>query len=634
VSAPTAVLRIDTSGTAFGSAPSYTDRTSYLMAGDTYAVSIRRGRGDERSDPEPATASFFLKNDTGFWTPGAAAAPANWDVGCPVSLQITANAVTYDRFTGYVDSIEPTWPGGVQSWSVVQVTCSDVMARLGRANPLRSLLQHEMLTDSPIALYPLNEAAGSSTASGIVGTEAVAVRNNFNGGGLCVFGESVDLFDATSGVKFHETWAATGGEEGFTRLRTTTKVPSGSAFSIEVWAMFPQSTTPPNAGAMVNCITSSFETSLFATYPFVNLSQSATSGKALFSLHDGTNTVGAFSAASVCDGGMHHIVGTLASDMQTARVYVDGVLSNSSVAAAAISTAGLTQTLIGGWGGSGPFPGVISHVALYSTELSAARILAHYQAGVGTSAERSDLRFSRIADFGGITTSGLPTGLATMGGQQTAGAPALDSLQLVGRSEGGPVYATRSGALTFQARSHRYNASVALSLAADDVDPGFGVRRDRMELANEVSVNRQAGISQTVQDATSQNRHGRFDGGSFDVAVSTDDDALQAAQWRVATRKDPLTRLPSLSVDLYRQTNTTKVAQLLTADVSTKVQITGLPAQAPSSTFTGFIEGYEESFSASRWGMTFFTSPVTLEDSLLTLDDATKGVLDTYRLGF
>lgn len=165
---PDATLRIDASGTAFGDAPTFIDYTQYLMA--KAGARITWGRQDELSEPPPATCTFELKNDTGAWTPGNALAPAGWDVGARVRVSVEHEAVSYDRFDGYVDSIEPTWVGGVHTWNVVKVSCTDITARLARSQPLKSLVVQEMLADDPAYLYPLSEptgsAAGDVTANG------------------------------------------------------------------------------------------------------------------------------------------------------------------------------------------------------------------------------------------------------------------------------------------------------------------------------------------------------------------------------------------------------------------------------------------------------------------------------------
>lgn len=631
VSAPGIVLRMDLTGTAFNTPPTYADYSSHLAtAGDGQPISITWGRQDEDGEVQPSTCTFVLDNTSGQWTPGNAAADADWDVGVPVNVRLVHNAVTYDRFSGFVDAIEPAF-GGV-SWSQVQVTCSDATARLGNANGLRSIVLHEMLADSPTYLYPLSEAVGATSAATITGTARTAVRiDGTTGAGQLDFGTDMGMFDGGTGV----TTGVPGGP--YSALDLPALIPSSGAVTLECWAVMPSA----GVNAYILRETTGASGSTSATPYSVWELTVATDGLLRFNYSDWDQVITAASSASVCDGLLHHVVATLDSGRSTMTLYVDGVAVGTASPPALTAGATAMSTLGGYRGFSGQalsgsvFPGTISHFAMYPSALSAARVLAHYQAGVGTGpVERSDQRFSRIAGYGGITTSGLPTGRSTMGGQRTAGLPALESLRLVGRSEGAPAFVSKTGAVTMQARDVRYQAAVAASFTSADVNPDLTVRRDRQGLVNEVTVTNQGGAAQVVKDATSQTRHGRFGAGSFDVALSTSDEALNLGQWEVATGKDPLTRLPALTIDLLSAKDNATVAAALSLGISSKFEVTSMPGQAPTPTFTGFVEGGAEQIGVEDWSIGFFTSPVTLEDSVLVLDSATKGVLDTNVLAF
>jgi hypothetical protein len=71
------------------------------------------------------------------------------------------------------------------------------------------------------------------------------------------------------------------------------------------------------------------------------------------------------------------------------------------------------------------------------------------------------------------------------------------------------------------------------------------------------------------------------------------------------------------------------VQSCLSADISTRVNVTSLPSQAPSSTFDGFIEGWSEKIGVNDWSISFFTSPILLEDNVWIVEDATYGVIDS-----
>ncbi len=102
----------------------------------------------------------------------------------------------------------------------------------------------------------------------------------------------------------------------------------------------------------------------------------------------------ATSAGSYNDGQWHHVVATQGPDGMT--LYVDGLPVATNAQTAAQSYNGYWR--VGGdsdWGGDSPyFAGVIDEVAVYSTELSAARVQAHYQASAARLNQRPTASFT------------------------------------------------------------------------------------------------------------------------------------------------------------------------------------------------------------------------------------------------
>lgn len=614
---PVPTLRIDATGTAFGAAPTWTDRTTSLRtAGDGEPVAITWGRQDYESEPQPRTCSFLLDNQTGAFTPGHAAAAAGWDVGARVNVRLTVGASTYDRFDGYVDSIEPTWPGGVQSWSVVKVSCTDVTARLAIGQPLRTMLIEEMLTDGAAALYPLDEAAGSVSAGSLVSGDPVGTFHDSKyGAGTATFGAETSLVEGATGLAFVSPDASTTAAIVYTARMTVLRIPNPIAYtapwSVEFWTTTPTAPISPGGQEVLSNMAPEATGSAGSAFKF----EWDINGKPWWYMRNVTVGASAVGTNAVTyDGKWHHIVGTLEADKRTIKLYVDGVLAASSTAAGDMSPltpgsfvelGGTTQAM----GGREPYTGSVTVLGFYTTALTAAQALAHYQSGVGALLERSDQRYTRLARYAGITASGLPTGQAMMAQQNLLGKNVTESLADVARTEGTISYTTGAGAPTFQARNTRYSPTSTLSLTADDISPDTTLRRDRQGFANEITITRDGGATQRVVDTTSQAAKGRFDGGSFTVMPSTDYDALQNASWQVAIRKTPKNRLPSVRVNLTEQSSTTTIGNVLAADISTQLTVTGLPSQAPSSTVSLFIEGATETISVREWSVEFFTSP-------------------------
>ena len=101
-------------------------------------------------------------------------------------------------------------------------------------------------------------------------------------------------------------------------------------------------------------------------------------GKLVFGTYTGAlNTI--TTDGTYNDGVWHHVVATQSSDGM--KLYVDGQLAGTNPQSSAENYPGYWK--VGGdnsWGGDTWFDGDIDEVAVYTKELSAGRILAHYQA--------------------------------------------------------------------------------------------------------------------------------------------------------------------------------------------------------------------------------------------------------------
>lgn len=631
MTAPTIVFRADVSGTAFGGAPTWTDYSTYVAsAGEGEPIQITWGASDENAEPSARQCTIILENENGRFTPGNANADPDWGVDVRINVRVTYNAVTYDRFDGYIDSIEPAYEGS--GWSQVKVTATDATARFQSGFPMHSLLYHEILEDNPVWFFPLAEPSGVRSAGDVQKVAPAATKTNSKyGAGTCEFGTSGPYDD--TGVQFDSNNWGTSTTGPMTILRSrpgikTAAMPASSGgFTIE--CVVQGLSAPAGSGFSVPLGLFSDDSNVVVKLELLDLTGN---GRGYASFVVGTAPgVQSYSDPGVVvgDGDLHHLVGTLAADGHTVAFTIDGVkyamtADNGSSMYTALY-AGLGNILIGGQllpngDSKNGVKGVVGYCALYNGVLSDARIQAHAAAALGTGPEeRTDQRFSRLLAYNGITASGLPTGQGQVGGQRTNGKTLNEALAQVARTEGTKAWVTGAGAPTFEARNARYWPTAGLSLTGADIDPSFTTRHDRQGKANEASANRDGGATQRFVDTTDQAAKGRFDFGSLEVISSSDHDALDNAAWRVTMNKVPKTRVPSLLVDLLTQTSTTLVANALSATVGTYVALSSLPSQAPASSMNLFIEGGSERIGVEEWSISFFTSPQPMKTSTTTL---------------
>ena len=555
------------------------------------------------------------------------------DDGATAATFTTAAPPLFDLWTGHVTDWGIDWDGAARA--LAKVSASDILANLSRTT-LARLVSEEILSDDPVAYWPLGEAAGAGAAGDISGTLGVPVLvptilGTGGAGGLgCDFGVG----------------AAPGPDTATVLALTRTNATNGwyllasgiSALTTSFWTAYRLSVRPSTIAAAM--------TALVIRDPAITSSTvvgTTAAGKATVTVTDpatgvaltltGTTTLSTTVATDLV------VTSNTTGTTVTVTLYVNGSSEASGAYTRWIPVTGDTIAVGGGLGATNLWDGQIADVAVFNgAALPSASIARHHNAAAGFTGETSDLRFDRIARLGGLPTDryvSAGTGLSTMAPQAIAGVALPEALKAVAEAEFGVVSVDGSGRVTFTERSRRYNASPTLTLdARTHVIGGLGgLNRNDADLLNDVTYSRPDGATQRSVDQASIDVYGAMTD-SKTLFLDSDAQVASAAQWASHARSAPQPKAPTLTVSLLTLHYSGLAAAALGLAVGSLVRVTNLPAGAPASSIDLFVEGLRWDMGSADIRLAIYTSAASTS-SVWKLDSASYSQLgSTTTLAF
>lgn len=571
------------------------DVSSYVMFADGY--SYNRGRGDWHGSVTAGQLDLTFNNSTGRFTRGSTliASPSPIKVDARIRVKETVNGTTFTRFTGYVKSWPNAWPATVVTIAVTKVLATDGQARAER-RALRTMIEEEILQDSPIWYYRLNEPATATSyvdSSGNNATPLVqyAGPNAPTSTTPITFGTGVG-----PGLGASTCAQSLGGM----RLRQNPAIVSPAYQSFMI--CFKRTGLP----AVTEGILPDFGDA-GASAQNLWVVTMTTAGK-LDPLGGGATVT----PNSYADGQWHvlHLVGGV--------LYVDGVLVLNVGSNLQASVNAPTMDM--------------AHIAGFSTALSAGRIASHATAVLATVAttETGTARIARLAGYAGLTTGVVDSSLTNVPFADITGAYAWPTIDDVNASEVGSVFIDENGALEFHNRNRApAKTSPDLTLTASQVSPDVQPVDDDQNIVNYLETSSSVtGVTQIVRNTTSETSHGRYTD-SKTYLVSTDAEALDRGNWIVTQLAEPTTRYGSLTINLFAMTPAQAATVLTALDIDCWLRVTGFASQnAGGTTVDVQVVGFTEQASENAWSVTCNVVARSLFSAWI-LEDATYGVLDT-----
>jgi hypothetical protein len=553
VSLPLTIEIAFTAGALDTGALTWTDVSTYVRK---ESISFNRGWDAESQEPIAGRASLSFNNESGNFTPGKTGAFGLIRNRLPIRIKQGSTVL----WTGLVESWRIGWTNGMRS--KVDVTCVDRWAALRRLKLDGRFIEKVTAAQSPAYFWPCTEASGNRLAATAGGVDFIS--NNV----------SPVNAGATANPQSWLTLPVAAPNSNTTALQAPSMAKAGSfvpagttniAFTVSAWLQ-------SDISGATNQV--QFATATGGSFIFLSASRGASN---VYMKRSGDSTRQVDYTVSPTPGWRHlcAVVSVNGSGSTTVTLYVNGV---------SVGTAGGDGTYTsGGWydvldyttWGVFAAPGVgVSYVGVWHRALSAAEVLAQYQAGnmSGWAGETAPVRAARLQAVAPTPVTLSTTGTFTipMSKQDLADKPLADALLECAQAEDGALHIGTDGWPKLTSRDWRTQATVAFTIPAKALASDICWTLDDQQLTNSASVDRMVG------DVTAGTATGRNDASvalygeqkvSRQLWLYNTASAVERANAEANMWANPLPRSADLTVDLMTKGATVPVTpNLLTAN--------------------------------------------------------------------
>ncbi len=600
---------------------SWTDISAYVRS-----IRTKRGRDSELGTFSAGSMTLVLSNADRRFDPLYTSSPYSPNV-LPmrrVRFRVTYSAVTYDVWSGFVNDWPQQYDIGNHE-ATVTVSCTDVFKVLSLLKLPESVWAYQIPLDTPAGWWRLGESSGTVAAD--------SSGNNRAG----VYGGGA-TFNSTGGLIVNSSDAAVRFDGVDDTVTITGSPVTDVPITLECWVAF----TTTSAGEIMSIATVDRRLRIIT-----NLGTAGSISALVTANGFLAGTWQTTSLAAYNDGLPHHVAATFTTTGANPTLYVDGVAITTNNTSSSGTSDFNSNCYIGiNQVGTTLADATIDEVLVYSSALSAGTITNHYTYGATPWAgDTSGARVGRVLDIVAWPSADrtVATGISTLQAANLGSSSILQNLQDVEQSEQGQLFAAGDGTVVFRDRHWRFENSSAITSQATFGDSGAeldysDIVTDGGEqfLTNHVRATRDGGATVDVTDATSIAKfYERLDTVSG-LQNQSDSEISDLANWRLATRKNPVPRVTSLEVK-PRRGPATLFPQVLGRDLGHRLTVKRRPQGVGSAlTYTVLIEGIEHVGTIDNWVTRWYLSSSDSQSALqpLILDDATYGLLDTNVLAY
>lgn len=604
----------------FDPSPTYTDISAYIDA--KTGIDITRGRTDALSQPSAGTCTFLLDNSDGRFTPGNTSGPYGTDVKVRTPIQVTVpyGGVDRVRFTGFVQSWDLMWPGGVTESAKVRVVAADLLAILADT-PTRPSMSDTMLHTDPVALYPLTERERPCFDIGDYDQHRMRFTDRGGPAGSVLMGQRDGEFP--SHPKMRTVYVKAGSLDADSRMAW-----AGLAADLD----YQSASTHLGFGGWVK-----WDADVPTVRGFIaSLELNATYSLLLWQDPDNGLCcgVGADRASTptisvpggrITDGRWHFVYAVYEHSSYQMTLYVDGDslgTSATGLSAPSGSIGASGRFLVGGADFPATLPaytamprGWLSHWGVW-TDAAAAGLDTDEIWTEGKDRERprsrSSDRIDWMLDKVGWPTAprNIETGVATIPSAGVDRSSALAYLQSCADAELGVLFVHRNGKAAFHARPHRYATSTTSSgtLSWHEVGQEWATDVDSVRNIVTVGFVGGGGGQVTVRDPASQAAYGHR---TADVSggLLNGHQAHGAAQYALGLLAEPQPRMSPFRWNLTTCPTQVDNELVLDLDIGDRFTVSAIPSPAHVTSADFWVEQLAEHISIDDWSVTVTTSP-------------------------
>lgn len=617
---PDVTVGVGFGGNPFDTTITYTDVSDYIDA--KTGINIVRGRTDQLSQPSPGTCTFVLNNDDGRFTPGYTGGPYGSDVKvrAPVQVTIGYNGTDYTRFTGFVQSWELFWPGGVTESSKVQVTAVDLLGILADT-PSRVPITDTMLHTEPAALYPLTERQRPAFDIGDYDQNPLRFMDRGGPAGTVDMGRRDGNFPSSRNMR--TVYVKAGKVDADDRmawagLYADVDYQSASTYlGFGGWVKWDADSLDTN-GYIASLDLNSTYSLLIWQHPDYGLCCGVNSDRA-------TSPTIAVSGGQITDGKWHFVYALYEQSSYKMTLVVDGDTVGYS-ATGLTAPSGLMgssgKLVIGGADFPATLPsytaipaGWLSHWGVWVDSVAYNLDVADIYTD-GKANERPDSLSSQrvgwLLDKVGWPTANrnLEVGTVTVPSSGLDRSSALSYVQSCADAEVGVVYVKRDGKAAFDARGHRYATATASSGTLSWHEVGETWSTDVESVRNIIAVSfvGDGGGSVTVRNKASETSYGHrrqeVSGGLLNGHF-----AHGTGEYVLAQLATPQPRMTPFRWLLTTCPTVADNELVLGFDIGDRFTVDDIPTPAHTSTADFWIEQLAERISIDEWSVTVTTSP-------------------------